>query len=51
MTADAVDACFRAGYFSEVVRTRPLCPYPLVARYSGSGSPDDAANFACKAPE
>ena len=35
----------------KVVRTRPLCPYPLVARHSGSGSPDDAANFACKAPE
>ena len=35
----------------KVVRTRSLCPYPLVARYSGSGSPDDAANFACKAPE
>ena len=32
------------------VRTRPLCPYPQVARYSGSGSPDDAASFACKAP-
>jgi hypothetical protein len=35
----------------KVVRTRPLCPYPQVARYSGTGSPDDAANFACKAPE
>ena len=35
----------------KVVRTRPLCPYPFVARYSGSGSPDDSANFACKAPE
>lgn len=35
----------------KVVRTRPLCPYPLVARRSGSGSPDDAASFACKAPE
>jgi hypothetical protein len=34
----------------KAVRTRPLCPYPQVARYSGSGSPDDAANFACKAP-
>ena len=34
----------------KVVRTRPLCPYPLVARYTGSGSQDDAANFACKAP-
>ena len=27
--------------------TRPLCPYPKVARYTGTGSPDDAANFAC----
>lgn len=35
----------------KLVRTRPLCPYPMVARHSGSGSPDDAANFACKAPE
>lgn len=34
-----------------VVRTRPLCPYPFVARYSGSGSPDAQASFACKAPE
>jgi len=32
-----------------VDRTRPLCPYPQVAVYSGSGSTDDAANFACKA--
>jgi feruloyl esterase len=30
-------------------RTRPLCPYPLVARYKGTGSADDAANFACSA--
>lgn len=29
-------------------RTRPLCPYPQVARYQGSGSADDAANFVCK---
>lgn len=29
------------------VRTRPLCPYPQVAKYSGSGSIDDAANFRC----
>lgn len=33
-----------------VVRTRPLCPYPQVARYSGSGNTDDAANFTCAAP-
>ena len=30
--------------------TRPLCPYPQVARYRGAGSIDDAANFSCKAP-
>jgi tannase/feruloyl esterase len=29
------------------IRTRPLCPYPLVAKYKGSGSIDDAANFSC----
>jgi feruloyl esterase len=31
-------------------RTRPLCPYPQVASYKGSGSTDDTANFVCKAP-
>ena len=30
-----------------VDRTRPLCPYPSVARWSGSGDSNDAANFAC----
>ena len=35
----------------KIVRSRPLCPYPQVARYSGNGSTDDAANFACKAPD
>ena len=29
-------------------RTRPLCPYPQVARYSGSGDMEDARNFNCK---
>ena len=32
---------------SGVVRTRPLCPWPQVAKYNGSGSTDDAANFVC----
>jgi Tannase and feruloyl esterase len=35
---------------NQTVRTRPLCPYPQVARYSGQGSIDDAANFKCVAP-
>jgi hypothetical protein len=30
-----------------VTRGRPVCAYPLVAKYKGSGSTDDAANFAC----
>jgi feruloyl esterase len=34
----------------QVVRTRPLCPYPQVARYSGQGSIDEASNFRCVAP-
>ena len=34
----------------QVVRTRPLCPYPQVARYTGQGSIDEAANFRCVAP-
>jgi feruloyl esterase len=34
----------------QVVRTRPLCAYPKVARYSGQGSIDDATNFSCVEP-
>jgi len=34
----------------KVDRTRPLCPYPQVAKYKGSGSIDEAANFACQMP-
>jgi len=33
-----------------VDRTRPLCPYPQVAQYKGSGSTDEAANFVCTTP-
>ncbi len=31
----------------KVDRTRPLCPYPQIAKYKGTGSIDDAANFVC----
>jgi pimeloyl-ACP methyl ester carboxylesterase len=34
----------------QVVRTRPLCSYPEVARYKGSGSIDESANFTCVKP-
>ena len=29
-------------------RTRPLCPYPKVARYNGTGSLESAASFSCR---
>jgi feruloyl esterase len=32
----------------KLIRTRPLFPYPQVAKYSGSGSTDDAANFVSR---
>ena len=35
----------------KVDRSRPLCPYPQVARYKGEGSIDEAANFSCAAPK
>jgi feruloyl esterase len=35
---------------NKVDRSRPLCPYPQVAKYSGSGSSDESSNFTCVAP-
>ena len=32
----------------EVLMTRPVCPYPQVARYAGAGDVDDAASFTCR---
>lgn len=43
---DRIIASHRTG--GVVDRTRPLCPYPQEARYIGSGSIDDAANFVCR---
>ena len=34
----------------KVDRTRPLCPYPQVARYNGTGSIDEAGSFTCRLP-
>ena len=39
-----------AGRGNQAPMSRPLCPYPQVARYNGSGSSDEAKNFTCKAP-
>jgi feruloyl esterase len=33
-----------------VDRTRPLCAWPKVAKYNGTGSTDDETNFTCTAP-
>jgi len=43
----APDQIINQANVSGVTRTRPLCPYPQTAIYSGSGSTDDAANFYC----
>jgi feruloyl esterase len=32
----------------KVDRARPLCPYPQLATYKGSGSIDEASSFVCK---
>jgi feruloyl esterase len=29
-------------------RSRPLCPYPKHAQYTGKGDPEDAKNFVCQ---
>ena len=39
------------GPAARVIKTRPLCAYPQEAKYKGSGDTNDAANFACAAPE
>jgi feruloyl esterase len=39
-----------AGRSGLTPMTRPLCPFPQIAKYKGTGSTDDAANFTCAAP-
>lgn len=41
-----VNADLPAGW--SATRSRPLCAYPKVARYKGSGSIEDAASFSCQ---
>jgi feruloyl esterase len=43
---DTINLVMRDGQ-RNVARTRPVCAYPKVSRYKGSGDPDDAANFTC----
>jgi feruloyl esterase len=44
--AGGVNADLPAAW--SAARTRPLCPYPKAAKYKGSGSIEDAANFTCE---
>ena len=58
-SVSALDAWVQTGHPLPIVvshesdaaidRTRPLCPYPQIAKYVGSGSLDEAANFRCTA--
>ncbi len=45
---DRIVATKRQG--DKDTRSRPLCPYPQVAKYDGKGPVDAAASFACAAP-
>jgi feruloyl esterase len=47
---DSILATHFSNDTGEPDRTRPLCPYPQVARYLGAGSIDDAASFRCVRP-
>lgn len=46
--AGGVNADVPAGWAPN--RTRPLCTYPAVARYRGTGSLESASSFACVTP-
>lgn len=41
-----VNAELPAGWSAQ--RTRPLCAYPTVARYKGTGNPEEAASYSCQ---
>lgn len=38
-----------AGIPAKPLKTRPLCPWPKVARHDGKGSMDDESSFSCVA--
>ena len=48
----APDAVIATHSINGVVdRSRPLCPYPQVAIYKGTGDTNDVMNFACRDPK
>jgi feruloyl esterase len=48
ISPDAVTATHSTN--GVVDRSRPICPYPRVATYKGTGDTNDAANFVCRDP-
>ena len=44
---DQIIATRNAGRGGQPEMSRPLCPYPQVAKYTGTGSTNDAKNFVC----
>jgi len=46
---DEIIATKRDGATHKTIMTRPLCPYPQMAMYKGSGDPNNAASFTCSA--
>ena len=44
LTASRVNVNF------QVDMTRPVCAYPMIPKYTGVGSTNDAANFVCQVP-
>jgi len=47
---EKINAVHRDGQ-GEVFRTRPVCAYPKVAIYKGSGDINNDANFTCSLPD
>lgn len=45
---DSITAVHRTD--GEIDRSRPLCPFPQVAIYTGTGNTDEAVNFQCRVP-
>ncbi len=50
---DAAPSLFIAAQVKDgkVSATRPVCRYPLEARYLGRGQATEAGNFVCRVPE
>ena len=49
-TGEAPETLTASNPHGAPARTRPLCAYPKVAKYAGSGSTDEDKSFRCGAP-